>query len=298
MPGGYIDSAGRLHRQVELNPLVGRDEELLSRHDQLSAELVTELLVRCVRRVGELAPVTTDIARQLLVGDRQYLLLKLRQLTFGDRIQSVLSCPWPNCGRAIDIDFNISDIPISECQQVLPVYESSLSIDGLSLPDCLSQSLVSDELKYSFRLPNGADQETCGRLALSSPAHALHNLLGCCVKKIGAIENPGDEIIAELPAGLIMNIEQDMEQRAPSLELTMEVDCPECKRSFIAPFELQDFFFGELIINTELLYREVHYLAFHYHWSEEEVMAMPRSKRRQYIDVLSQEIEVLNDQAG
>jgi hypothetical protein len=47
--------------------------------------------------------------------------------------------------------------------------------------------------------------------------------------------------------------------------------------------------------NRDLLYREVHYLAYHYHWSEQEIMSMSQAKRRQYIAVLAEEIEKLND---
>jgi hypothetical protein len=100
--------------------------------------------------------------------------------------------------------------------------------------------------------------------------------------------------VASLSAGVRRQIEQEMEARAPNLDLTMDVSCLSCQRSFIAPFALQDFFFGELSISADILYREIHYLAFHYHWSEAEIMSMPRARRRRYIDVLSTEIEKLN----
>jgi hypothetical protein len=61
------------------------------------------------------------------------------------------------------------------------------------------------------------------------------------------------------------------------------------------PFDLQRFFFGELRTDSELLYRQVHYLAYHYHWAEPEIMAMPRTKRQKYIELLAGEIERLND---
>ena len=51
---------------------------------------------------------------------------------------------------------------------------------------------------------------------------------------------------------------------------------------------------GELRTDGELIYQEVHYLAYHYHWSEHEIMEMTRDKRRKYIDVLADAIEVLN----
>ena len=86
-----------------------------------------------------------------------------------------------------------------------------------------------------------------------------------------------------------------MERVAPRVELNMDAGCAECGRAFLVPFDLQRFFFGELRTDSDLLYREVHYLAYHYHWSEREIMAMPRDKRHTYIDVLADEIERLND---
>ena len=48
----------------------------------------------------------------------------------------------------------------------------------------------------------------------------------------------------------------------------------------MVPFDLHRFFFGELRTDSDLLYRQVHYLAYHYHWGESEIMAMPRDKRQ------------------
>ena len=58
---------------------------------------------------------------------------------------------------------------------------------------------------------------------------------------------------------------------------------------------MEGFVLGELHTSLDLLYREVHYLAYHYHWSEREIMEMPRAKRRRYIEVLADEIERLSD---
>ncbi len=297
LPGGYIDAAGAIHREVELTALTGREEELLARMDTPSAELVTEIIARCVRRVGAIEPVTAEIARGLLVGDRQYILLLLRQLTFGDKVQATISCPWRDCGERIDIDFNISEVPVTRCEQPQAFYRMQVEPDMLAGSD-IPGLQAGTPLEIEFRLPNGADQEVVGPYVAHNQSEALTLLLTRCIKSIGQNEQAVAEIINALCGKARHQIECEMEAHAPSVELTMETDCPECGRSFIAPFELQDFFFGELKVSTDLLYREVHYLAFHYHWSEEEIMRMPRERRRQYLDVLTDEIERLNDAAG
>ncbi|HEX7048849.1 MAG TPA: hypothetical protein VF188_01455 [Longimicrobiales bacterium] len=44
-------------------------------------------------------------------------------------------------------------------------------------------------------------------------------------------------------------------------------------------------------MSIDALYREVHHLAFHYHWSEAEILAMTRSKRQRYLSLLAQHLE-------
>ena len=144
-----------------------------------------------------------------------------------------------------------------------------------------------------FRLPNGGDQEILSPLIYENEAKALTMLLTRCIKAIGTYEDPGYELVSKLSPLARMEIEKKMEEIAPKVQLTLTAHCPECNREFEVPFDIQDFFFGELRTSMDLLYREVHYLAYHYHWSEKEIMEMPRDKRRRYIEVLADEIESL-----
>lgn len=291
LPGGYRDEDGVLHREVELSPLRGREEELLaSNHCRKSASLVTAVLSRCIRRVGAISPVTEDVTRNLLVADRQYLLLKLREVTFGEQVQATVSCPWPDCSKKVALDFSTHDIPIQESEEHGATYKMMLS------PAAAFKGDNGEEYRETiFRLPNGGDQEIISPLLVENEARALALLLGRCVKSIGPLEVSGDELISRLCPLARMEIESQMETVAPKVELNIEANCPECGREFAAPFDLQDFFFGEWRTSLDVLYREIHYLAYHYHWSEREIMEMPREKRRRYIEVLADEMERLNN---
>ncbi len=289
LPGGFVDEVGSLHREFELTALTGRDEELLAQaRRKESASLVTKVISRCVLRLEDLHPVSEDIARQLLVADRQYLLLKLRQLTFGDRVHADLFCPWPECGKRVSIDFNVDDVPVKESRDKGPLYHMTLS-------SAAAVDQEPAEREIHFRLPNGTDQELLSPLLVENEAKALALLLTRCIQRIGKSAQI-DESRIEVLSPLARNeIEAEMERLAPKVELDMEMACPECQRRFVAPFDLQNFFFGELRAGGDRLYREVHYLAYHYHWSEHEIMDMTVEKRRKYIDVLADEIERLNN---
>jgi hypothetical protein len=289
LPGGYVDLTGALHREVELTALTGREEELLARSQTgESASLVSAVLSRCVRRLGTLEPVTEAVARSLVVADRQYLLLRLREATFGEQIRASLVCPWPDCGKKVSIHFSTRDIPIQESQDKGPVYTMTLSAEAAG-------ESGDDSRQIAFRLPTGADQEALSPILAQNEARALTMLLGRCVQRIGPLAHPDEAAIARLSPQARLEIETRMEAVAPRVELMMETTCPDCRREFAAPLDLQRFFFGELKMSGDMLYREIHYLAYHYHWSEREIMDMTRDKRRKYIEVLADEIERLNN---
>jgi hypothetical protein len=289
LPGGYVDEAGVLHREAELTPLSGREEELLAdRKLSGGAALVTIILSRCVCRLGGISPVPAELVRRLLVADRQYLLLRLRAITFGDQVQATARCAWADCGKKVDIDFSLQDIPIKESQTRGPLYTMQLS------PEAAFRDEAGEAHRaVTFRLPNGEDQEVVSPLMADDAARAFTVLLGRCIQSIGSWEHPGEALLRRLSPLAQREIERQIEAVAPRVELTMEAQCPECGREFAVPFDPQEFFFGELRTSRDLLYREVHYLAYHYHWSEQEIMAMPRDKRRRYIAVLADELEKL-----
>ncbi len=292
LPGGWWDPSGRLQRDAVLTVLTGRDEEQLSQLGrQETASLVTQVLSRCVRRLGDVSPVPAGVVRELLVADRDYLLLRLRQATFGDRIRADLFCPWAECGERMSVDFSIDELPVRESARKGPVYEMTLS------PMALAGSAGAGDLaggEVAFRLPTGADQEELSGLLASDEARALTLLLARCIERLGARATPDADAVAGLSGLARAEIEAEMLRAAPAVEREIETACAECRRAFTTPVDLRRFFFGELRTDNELLYREVHYLAYHYHWSEAEIMAMPRTKRALYLDVLSGEIERMN----
>lgn len=291
LPGGYLDATGELHREAELMPLGGREEELLARPGP-AAGRVTEVLCRCVRRLGGVEPLTRPVARELLAGDRQYLLLELRRLTFGDRVRGTASCPWPGCGEEVEVDFSLDDVPVQGVKEPGPTFSVLLS------EAAAGDAWEDGGREVRFRLPNGGDEESLEPLLPGNEAEALTALLERCVISVGPGAQAGREGVAALSPLARWEIEAAMEARAPRLGLEMATRCPACERRFTLPFELRDFFFGELRTSLDLLYREVHYLAFHYHWSEGEILDLPRDKRRAYIEVLADEIEKLEHAAS
>lgn len=273
LPGGFWHR-GRCHRQAELRALAGKDETFfMGEASQLPpARRTTALLVRCLERLGPLRKVTSEAVRSLSAGDREALLLHLRRLTFGDRLQCVLSCPEPACGEKLDLDLKVKDLLVSPELRRKERYDSTVQENGVAY-------------RVRFRLPSGADQEAAAEQARSDPAAAAEALLRRCVEEVKATSN-GGEACDDLPPGVARQLASRMAELDPQAELTLQLDCPLCGHGFSAHLDAAAFFFRELASRARNVYREVHLLALHYHWSEAEILAMTPSKRWLYLEML------------
>ncbi len=261
LPGGLVVN-GQTLRTAELRPLTGREEDWLAHHAGVpSALAVTHLLASCLVRVGHLEP-SRELAGKLLVGDRDFLMLQLRRLTLGDGVQAVVECP--ACDAKADVGFNVSGVPVEPRPQTAAEYT-------LEAPAGEATART-----VRFRLPSGADQEAVLHLSVDAAAEAL--LDRCLLDGGGRPLEPAERaaVIAE------------MERLAPKVDLELDVRCPECTHSFLLPFDTTVFFFREMRLTGRQLLREMHLLALYYHWSEAEILSLGRSRRRAYLELLSE----------
>ena len=262
LPGGLVLAEDCCLCEAELQPLTGYEEEWLAQHRQTpSAVVVTRLLSACVVRIDDTMP-TRDLVQQLLVGDRDYLILQLRRMMLGDQFQAVCTCP--GCDAKMDISFTADDVPIERRPQTVVLYTLHLPVQEHA------------ERTVRFRLPTGGDQEAVVRMDSKLAAEALLNR---CIVDDGGVELSPEERTAVVDA---------MERLAPQVDVELDLTCPECHLTFLAPFDITTFFFHEIRIASDQLLREVHSLALYYHWSEADILRLRRDRRRAYLGLLSE----------
>jgi hypothetical protein len=276
LPGG-IAVGGQWQRRAVLRPLAGNDEAFLVEDGAgLSpAARSSELLARCLESLGPLSPVDRAAVRELAVGDREALFLHLRRLTFGERISCVLECPEPSCGAKMDLDLTVSELLQPAYADAAAVYETM--VDGPAA-----------RYRVRFRLPNGGDQEEAAALAATDIAAAADLILHRTIREI--TDHDANTAVEEVPPAVKEALPARMAEIDRQAEIVLKLDCPECERLFTVPFDAADYFQRELSAQLPGLYREVHLLAFHYHWSEAEILGMSARKRRMYLNLLASEI--------
>jgi hypothetical protein len=260
------------HREAELSPLSGEDEAfLLEVAGTLTpARRTTALLARCLTRLGPFSPVSpvspvpAAAVAALSLGDREALLLHLRRLTLGERLECVLRCSGLGCGEPMELDLAVSDLLVPLATPAEAWYEEVFQAGAAPF-------------RVRFRLPTGEDQELAADLVREDTSSAASLLLARCV-----------EGGPELPPAVAAAVAERMALLDPQAEIVLRLACPACGHETSTLFDAAAWLYQEIAGRAAELYREVHLLAFHYHWHEADILAMTGRKRRLYLGFLAE----------
>ena len=224
---------GELLRDVEVRELTGRDEELLARENKASAgfnalRFVDRILANTVVSVGGRA-VEGSMLQNMLVGDRVYLSLAVRRLTYGAEWE-VPDFLCRLCGKSNALAFDLNcpgtDIRLRE------------------LPDPTNQ-VVTVHIKRgpaAVRLVNGADElAAVGDGSATWPEQASVFINRCLRTINGQLPPPG--IAARLSASDRKKIIAALGDNAPGPLLgEVSVLCSECGGEAKYSLSVADFF--------------------------------------------------------
>jgi hypothetical protein len=270
LPGGvWLDDHREAPplREVSLRAVGGEDEAfVLDSAGALPSERATTLLARCLLDGDR-------IAQALTIGDREALLLHLRRLTIGDAVDAVLRCPAGGCGEQMEIALAVSDLLLAPYRDVHRTYEVAVDVEGA-------------RYDVRFRLPTASDVGQAAVLAHRDPEQGATEILRRCVLRAATADAVMD--VERLPAAVRSAVSAAMSERDPQAELDLALRCPSCGASFSALFDTATFFLRELEERAAKLLAEVHTLAWHYHWSEGEILSMPARRRAQYLALIAE----------
>lgn len=226
LPAGVLDAQGRVYREVRVRELTGADEEaLFERATGSGARRVSAFLSRAIESVAglEATPIDEAFAAGLQLGDRDYLLLRLRQMDLGDAVHQVVRCP--GCGAKVDVDLLISEVPVRRLDEPRACYEVQLGGSTLRL-----------------RLPDGEDQAAVEDLAMANPAAANTRLFARLVQDIDGRGAPTESDVRAWPAALRAQLGAWLAAHLPGPDLFLDLGCPHCKAAMSYAFDLNTFF--------------------------------------------------------
>jgi hypothetical protein len=228
---------------------------LLMESGRDDAELAIDLIGR-VAGAADGGPIRWE---DLPVLDLDAALLRVRQMVFGNLIRADLTCSAPGCGKRIDIAFGVNEYLGHHSPRRARDADAAEGGGWMRLR----------EVSVSFRLPTGADQ-----LAIGNHPQPRRELIRRCIR-------PGD-----VSSAIVRRVERAMETLAPSLARELNGICPECAAPFAVFFDPRRFILAELRDQAAFIYADAHLLAEQYHWSEAEILALPRARRLRYAEMI------------
>ena len=200
---------------------------------------------------------------QRSIGQRNALLLTLREWLFGPQFVSVASCP--ACGERLELQFETSDIRVTPAHE--PAESLALEVAGYAV---------------QFRLPTSTDLATVQ--SYEDPAVVQQVLLEHCL--LSARHDGEETPIAALPAEVVTAMAEAMEQADPLANIELALSCPACGHPWQAVLDILAYAWSELDAWARRVLREVHYLASAYGWSEHDILNMRPWRRQIYKEMI------------
>lgn len=197
--------------------------------------------------------------RKLPIGERDALLLSLREKLLGSKLRGYVECP--RCAERL----------------VFTLQSSSLRLPapGAGGP----RELRHGDWVVSYRLPDSEDLIAAGRRGEVASARA--ELLGRCVLSLSrdAAPVPARQLPPELEAALVAAMAEDDAQA----DLWLTMCCAACENSWQARFDIGVFLWTEFAAQARGLLDEVAVLARAFGWAEADILRMSAARRQQYV---------------
>lgn len=233
--------------------------ELVEVRERASTQLPTE---RALTLLGAACPdLETETLAGFSIGQRDSLLLSMRESMFGSRVEATVKCP--DCDEQLELSFGVEDIRVST-SIAAPIGPGALEAGGYEL---------------RFRLPNSLDL-----LAISARSDAQSGrsvLIERCL--LSARRRDNDTPVALLPEQVLARIEEEMSRLDSQANVQLALDCTSCDKSWSATFDILGFFWSELNAWAQRLFADVHTLASRYGWREADILEMSAARRNLYL---------------
>jgi hypothetical protein len=239
-----------------LRELTGRDEYTVAGASTANAiNLLASLLDETSTSERE-----SVRAVDLVAADRDRLLAAVCERAFGDRIESTLTCA--RCAQPFELYFSLRRLieSVNECTAV-------------GEWKALGNGRFEGDDGVRFRLPDGNDELAIAGLA-SDEVESF--LLSRCTEG-------GDWAEGRIA------FEELLEQIAPLLDLELVAPCAECNHIHTIQFDIQSYLLGAIVGERRRLLSEINRIATAYAWSLDEILSLPRSDRRQLVELIENE---------
>ena len=216
-----------------------------------------------------------DLAH-LPLGWRDTVLLALRTVLFGPRLEGLAGCP--ACGAQLELDFTAADVQSGPgVEEVLGRWAAATGPPSLQVREA--------GWEVTVRLPSTSDILALEAVPGGDASMGGRMLLERCVM---AIRAPSDErpSPAGLPPEVLDAVDAAFLDADPQADVALSVTCPACGQGWTVPFDIASYLWSEVDDWARRTLRDVHTLAAAYGWPEADIVALSPARRQFYLSMV------------
>jgi rubredoxin len=226
---GYCDAEGVVHKTFTLREMTGKDEEQASAIGSANngSKVVALLLERCVKSIGTITRKSvgvdewSKIFKKMLVGDLDYMMLKLREISLGGEFEASNTCP--NCKASLKTFISTDELEITP-------FGGEDEIE-FCLPRGFRDKDNNIHKEGTMRLPTGEDREILTPVAVKNASKGKTLMLTrVCKFKDGYPVT--EEIMSSLTLRDREYLQKLIEERFFGIKPTFPVTCTSCGLEF------------------------------------------------------------------
>ncbi len=205
--------------EAELREMTGAEESLLTnRRLMKDGEAVNQVLRNCLVRLGDKTEIAPKDVLDLLSGDRLFLLVRLRQISFGDAVDLSLTCPAKDCGETTEVRVALDDLEVTsygvEREFIFEFPRTKKPVVFTLLDGHMEKRLA------SLKDPN------------------LHSAMLMRVKEIDG-KAPNKNSLAELPAFDLNALREEMQRVDGGIDTSIHTVCSSCGARIVTRLEAE-----------------------------------------------------------
>ncbi len=207
--------------ECTIREMTATEEGFLASQKMLkSGEAFERILRNCV--------VEKDIdLDNLLVGDRYYLMLAIRRLTYGDDYDFKVRCA--SCGQTFNMSVNLAELPVKKLE---------------GDPDATHTiTLPRTGKKVTFRLLRGRDEKKIATTLRKTPQEIIRLSLFLHTVAVDGSENFSEKFFETLPGADSQYYRKEIDAVTCGVDTVVEVECPECDNEFEVQLPISENFF-------------------------------------------------------
>lgn len=245
LPCGILsDDGSSVITSATITEFTAKVKKELGNKNINSTDSVEDIILKnCLKAIGD-KPLKAADLDMLLSADKEYIIMKIREISFGDIIKGHSTCE--DCDKKFGASLSSSkDLTFWSLK---PIEQAQTATHPQTKKPVRIFEIITEDGKYRFicRYPTGEDMKKVAKMLETNPFEAKMRLIGNCTIEASIEGTKLDGpitiyTIESLPSRIYDYISDTWDTNQPGLDRNILVSCPFCNHDNLWAIDPKDF---------------------------------------------------------